>query len=125
MKKLPTRPNTGKWTTVPNTCKWHSITNVVSTNKINMKCFLYTCRPCLNGEDKCENKVCPDVWCGFDLGTIKKVSPNSENWNVCPIHKNSLPETHCEYWSQHIQNLSTITLLSGLISYIHNNPIPV
>ena len=124
MKKLPTRPNTGKWTTVPNTHKWHSIRNVVGTNKINMKNFLCMCRPCLNGEDKCENKVCPDVWHGFDLATKKNVSPNFEDWNVCPICKNSLLETHCEYWSQHIQNLSTITLLSDLISYIHNNPIP-
>ena len=37
MKKLATRPNMGKWTTVPDTHKLHSVTNVVGMKKINIK----------------------------------------------------------------------------------------
>ena len=99
MKKLPTRPKTGKWTTVPETLKWHSITNVVGTNRFNMRKTLCTCRPCMHGGDKCENQICPDVWHGFDLVTKRTVPPQFENWNVCQICKNTLHESHCEYWS--------------------------
>ena len=54
----------------------------------------------------------------------KNVSPQFNDWNVCPIHKNNLDIGHCDYCSEHIQNLSTINVFLDLIMCVQNNPIP-
>ena len=63
-------------------------------------------------------------WHGFDLVTKRIVNPQFDSWNVCSIRTNRLDASHCDYWSEHIQNLSTINVLSDLINHIQNNPIP-
>ena len=121
--KLATRPNTGKWRTVPETQKIHSITNSPGTSLINLKNMLCCCIGCMNGTE-CLNDVCPEPWKGFDLVQKKFLTPNLESWSICLICKNFLSTDNVNYWTEHIDKLSSITLFTDLIQYIQWNPLP-
>ena len=122
--KLKSRPNTSKWTIVPDTRKIHSLTNVVGTSVINIKNLLCCCCGCMHGGTECQNKICPAPWKGYDLSLKKIVSTNFRNWMVCNICKNYLDVNHPDYWTEHLNQMSEITIFSELRDYIESNPIP-
>ena len=122
--KLKSRPNTSKWTIVPDTHKIHSLTNVVGTSIINIKNLLCCCCGCMHGGTECQNKICPAPWKGYDLSLKKIVSTNFRNWMVCNICKNYLDVNHPDYWTEHLNQMSEITIFSELRDYIESNPTP-
>ena len=72
----------------------------------------------------CQNTVCPEPWKGFDLERKKFTSPQLDSWAICLIHKIFLSSDNANYWTEHINQLSSITVFTDLIDYIQWNPLP-
>ena len=85
--------------------------------------MLCCCIGCMNGTE-CLNDVCPEPWKGFDLVQKKFLTPNLESWSICLTCKNFLSTDNVNYWTEHIDKLSSITLFTDLIQYIQWNPLP-
>ena len=76
----------------------------------------------MNGTE-CQNTLCPEPWKGFDLVQKKFISPQLDSWANCSICKNLLSPDNPNYWSEHIHQLSSISVFTDLIDYIQWNPL--